>query len=284
MARIAVASRASSACLYLPKRFSTSRFSGVSRMFVPGRVAWEQATAARQASRASLMARGCRHKMRIGGSENAMEEGFIDVGPADLTEGELRGLEVGERLVLVVRHQGRITAMDDSCNHAGCLLSGGWLHPRKGAVVCPCSDTRTAVTDDGGRILKSRLADQGHAIAGSAIVPDDPARISQELERAREASAQVVLISGGTGITSRDSTFEAVSAAIARPLPGFGELFRMLSFQEIGSAAMLSRAVAGVTPEGLIVFALPGSPAAVRLACDRLILPELGHLLEELGR
>jgi 3-phenylpropionate/trans-cinnamate dioxygenase ferredoxin subunit len=79
--------------------------------------------------------------MLIGGSENAMEEeGFIDVGPADLTEGELRGLEVGERLVLVVRHQGRITAMDDSCNHAGCLLSGGWLHPRKGAVVCPCHE------------------------------------------------------------------------------------------------------------------------------------------------
>ncbi len=69
-----------------------------------------------------------------------MEEGFIDGGPADLTEGELRGLEVGERLVLVVRHQGRITAMDDSCNHAGCLLSGGWLHQRKGAVVCPCHE------------------------------------------------------------------------------------------------------------------------------------------------
>ena len=150
--------------------------------------------------------------------------------------------------------------------------------------VITCSDTRTAVTDDGGRILKSRLADHGHAIAGSAIVPDNPVRIAEELQRAREASAQVVLITGGTGITSRDSTFEAVSAAIARPLPGFGELFRMLSFQEIGSAAMLSRAVAGVTREGLIVFAMPGSPAAVRLACDRLILPELGHLLEELGR
>src|ERR1700724_3154991 len=150
--------------------------------------------------------------------------------------------------------------------------------------VIPCSDPRPAVTDDGGRILKSRLADQGHAIAGSAIVPDDPARIAEALQRAREASAQVVLITGGTGITSRDSTFEAVSAAIARPLPGFGELFRTLSFQEIGSAAMLSRAVAGVTREGLIVFAMPGSPAAVRLACDRLILPELGHLLEELGR
>ena len=152
------------------------------------------------------------------------------------------------------------------------------------AYVITCSDSRTEATDEGGRILKSRLADQGHTLSGSAIVPDDPARIGQELQRAKEAGAQVVLITGGTGITSRDSTFEAVSAAIARPLHGFGELFRMLSFQEIGSAAMLSRAVAGITKDGLILFAMPGSPGAVRLACDRLILPELGHLLEELGR
>ena len=150
--------------------------------------------------------------------------------------------------------------------------------------VITCSDSRTAQTDEGGRIIKSRLADSGHVIAGSAIVPDEPDRIAEELKRARAAGAQVALITGGTGITSRDSTFEAVSAAIARPLPGFGELFRALSFQEIGSAAMLSRAVAGITREGLIVFAMPGSPAAVKLACDRLILPELGHLLEELAR
>ena len=152
------------------------------------------------------------------------------------------------------------------------------------AYVITCSDSRTEATDEGGRILKSRLADQGHTLSGSAIVPDDPARIGQELQRAKEAGAQVVLITGGTGITSRDSTFEAVSAAIARPLHGFGELFRMLSFQEIGSAAMLSRALAGVSRHGLIVFAMPGSPGAVRLACEKLILPELGHLLEELGR
>jgi len=150
--------------------------------------------------------------------------------------------------------------------------------------VITCSDSRTAATDEGGRIIQSRLVEEGHALSGAAIVPDDPARIGQELRRASEAGAQAVLITGGTGITSRDSTFEAVTAAIARPLPGFGELFRMLSFQEIGSAAMLSRAVAGITADGLILFAMPGSPAAVRLACDRLILPELGHLLEELGR
>ena len=150
--------------------------------------------------------------------------------------------------------------------------------------VITCSDSRTEATDEGGRIIKSRLADAGHVITGSAIIPDEPSRIAGELKRAGEGGAQVALITGGTGITSRDSTFEAVSGAIARPLPGFGELFRALSFQEIGSAAMLSRAVAGVTASGLIVFAMPGSPAAVKLACDRLILPELGHLLEELAR
>ena len=150
--------------------------------------------------------------------------------------------------------------------------------------VVTCSDSRGAASDEGGRIIKSKLADRGHVIAGSAIVPDVPARILAELGRAREAGAQVALVTGGTGISSRDNTFEAVSGVIARPLPGFGELFRALSYQEIGSAAMLSRAVAGVTSEGLLVFAMPGSPAAVRLACDRLILPELTHLLEELAR
>lgn len=150
--------------------------------------------------------------------------------------------------------------------------------------VITCSDSRTEANDEGGKIIKSRLADQGHVVAGSAIVPDEPARILHQLDLARAAGAQAVLITGGTGISLRDSTFEAVSNAIARPLPGFGELFRMLSFEEIGSAAMLSRAAAGVTREGLLVFAMPGSPAAVKLACDRLILPELTHLLEELAR
>src|SRR5215470_17836287 len=129
--------------------------------------------------------------------------------------------------------------------------------------VITCSDSRSAKSDEGGRIIKSLLADQGHVIAGSAIVPDEPARIAGELSRARAAGAQAALITGGTGITSRDSTFEAVTGLLAKPLPGFGELFRMLSFEEIGSAAMLSRAVGGVTRDGLLVFAMPGSPAAV---------------------
>jgi molybdopterin adenylyltransferase len=150
--------------------------------------------------------------------------------------------------------------------------------------VITCSDSRTAESDEGGKSIRSMLADRGHVVSGSAIVPDEPARISEELQRAKEGGAQVVLVTGGTGISSRDRTFDTVSAAIAKPLPGFGELFRMLSFAEIGSAAMLSRAVGGVTKDGLVVFAMPGSPAAVKLACERLILPELTHLLEEIGR
>jgi molybdenum cofactor biosynthesis protein B len=150
--------------------------------------------------------------------------------------------------------------------------------------VITCSDSRSKETDTGGRVILDGLAAQGHVVAGYDVVPDEPARILAELARAREAGAQAALITGGTGVSKRDSTFEAVSSVLARPLPGFGELFRMLSFGEIGSAAMLSRAAAGVTREGLIVFAMPGSPSAVKLAMEKLILPELGHLLEELAR
>src|SRR5258708_35141537 len=107
--------------------------------------------------------------------------------------------------------------------------------------------------------MKSGRAALGHRGAGSAIVPDEPQRILEELQRARGVS-QVALITGGTGLSSRDSTFEAVCGMIARPLPGFGELFRMLSFEEIGAAAMLLPAVAGVTREGLRLFALPARP------------------------
>src|SRR3954468_10856424 len=152
------------------------------------------------------------------------------------------------------------------------------------AYVITCSDSRTEATDDGGRLIREKLAAHGHVQAGSAIVPDDPQRITVELQRAGASGAQVALVTGGTGLSRRDSTFEALSAAIVRPLPGFGELFRSLSYAEIGSAAMLSRAIAGQMASGLFVFAMPGSPAAVRLAMEKLILPELGHLLEELSR
>jgi molybdenum cofactor biosynthesis protein B len=157
--------------------------------------------------------------------------------------------------------------------------------PRYAKVfLITCSDTRTEATDESGRWLRGELGERGHVLSGSRIVKDEPALIVAALEQAKAAGAQAALINGGTGISSRDSTFEAISAQITRPLPGFGELFRALSYAQIGSAAMLSRAVAGVRADGLIVFAMPGSPSAVRLAAERLIFPELTHLLEELAR
>jgi molybdenum cofactor biosynthesis protein B len=157
--------------------------------------------------------------------------------------------------------------------------------PRYAKVyVVTSSDSRTEATDQGGQWIRTRLADLGHVLSGAAVIPDEPSRLLAELDKARAAGAQAVLITGGTGVSRRDRTFEAVSSAIARPLPGFGELFRALSYGEVGSAAMLSRAVAGVATDGLILFAMPGSPQAVRVACDRLIFPELTHLIEELGR
>ena len=150
--------------------------------------------------------------------------------------------------------------------------------------VITCSDSRTEETDEGGRWLRRELAARGHVHSGSLIVPDDPARIAAALEQAKIAGAQVVLLTGGTGLTSRDATFEAIQGQLARPIPGFGELFRSLSYAQVGAAAMLSRAVAGVRADGLVLFAMPGSPAAVRLAGERLIFPELTHLLEQLAR
>jgi len=156
--------------------------------------------------------------------------------------------------------------------------------PRSARVyVVTCSDSRTEATDEGGRILRDRLAAAGHAVTGSAIVPDDPQRIAAELDRAHASGAQFALVTGGTGLSSRDSTFEAISRAVVRPLPGFGELFRMLSYQEIGAAAMMSRAQLGVHARRIVV-SLPGSPNACRLALEKLVIPELSHLIREVGR
>lgn len=150
--------------------------------------------------------------------------------------------------------------------------------------VLTVSDTRTEADDEGGRLGRELVAAAGHSIAGHAIVRDEPTLVREQLVRlAGEAAADVVITTGGTGISRRDSTYEAVSALLEKRLDGFGELFRMLSYQEIGPAAMLSRAVAGLY-QGLVIFALPGSPSAVRLALEKLIVPELGHLKFEARR
>jgi molybdenum cofactor biosynthesis protein B len=156
--------------------------------------------------------------------------------------------------------------------------------PTVGCYVLTVSDTRTTETDTSGRAIRHLLEGAGHLVTGQAIVRDEPAHVTAAVEaQLRDAATRVVITTGGTGITARDSTFEAVSGLLEKRLDGFGELFRMLSFEEIGAAAMLSRATAG-TVGRKAVFLLPGSEAAVRLAMTRLILPELGHIAEQLSK
>ncbi len=146
------------------------------------------------------------------------------------------------------------------------------------------SDTRTAETDSSGAALRRALEAAGHRVADQRILPDEPDRvrglISDWLDR---DDVDGVLVNGGTGISRRDRTHEVISGLLDQRLAGFGELFRMLSYEQIGSAAMLSRAVGGIA-RGKPLFSLPGSTAAVELAIERLILPELAHLLAELRK
>jgi len=150
--------------------------------------------------------------------------------------------------------------------------------------IVTVSDTRTEATDTSGRVIAELLTAAGHAVTGRAIVKDDADLIRGLLERQLAAAGvQAIIATGGTGITSRDSTYEVVTALLQKRLDGFGELFRMLSFNEIGPAAMMSRACAGLVA-GRIVVSLPGSEGAVRLAMERLVIPEIGHLVQQAGR
>ena len=150
--------------------------------------------------------------------------------------------------------------------------------------VLTVSDTRTPDTDTSGRAIRELLAAAGHRVAAHAIVRDDQEHVrDQVIARCRDAATQVIITTGGTGITSRDGTYEAVDSLLEKRLNGFGELFRVLSFQEIGSAAMMSRATAG-TVQGRVIFALPGSENAVRLAMTRLIIPELAHVVQQVSK
>ena len=154
---------------------------------------------------------------------------------------------------------------------------------RAGCAVLTVSDTRTEADDKSGARMKELIAAAGHDVVSYAIVPDDPARIRQGLEPAlANPAVQVVFLSGGTGIAPRDTTFEALQALFEKEIAGFGELFRVLSYHEIGAAAMLSRATAGIVA-GKLVYSMPGSTAAVELAMQKLALPELGHALRRLA-
>ncbi|WP_412067367.1 molybdenum cofactor biosynthesis protein B [Rubrivirga sp. IMCC43871] len=155
-------------------------------------------------------------------------------------------------------------------------------------AVVSISDTRTEETDASGKTLSDGLREAGHTLEFYRIVPDDPEAIRAVLLHLA-GRVEVVVTTGGTGIGRRDRTVEVAERLIQKPLPGFGELFRMLSFQEVGAAAMLSRATAGVYghedgPPETLLFCCPGSVDAVRLALDRLLLPELHHLVWEIVR
>ncbi len=157
--------------------------------------------------------------------------------------------------------------------------------PSIACFVLTISDTKTPETDTSGAVIRELLAAGGHEVVGSAIVRDEPSAVQDVIQRECDGASatRALIMTGGTGITSRDTTFEAVDRLLDKRLPGFGELFRMLSFQEVGAAAMLSRAQAGVR-NGRIVVSLPGSPNACRLALEKLLIPELGHLVREVSR
>jgi molybdenum cofactor biosynthesis protein B len=151
-------------------------------------------------------------------------------------------------------------------------------------AVVTVSDTRTQETDTSGELIRKLLGEQGHRVAASHWVKDEPSDVRTLLNAVlQNPDVQVVILNGGTGISKRDGTYETVAGLLEKRLDGFGELFRSLSYQEIGSAAMMSRAVAGIY-RGRIVISIPGSEAAVRLAMEKLILPELGHLVREVNR
>lgn len=151
-------------------------------------------------------------------------------------------------------------------------------------AVITVSDTRTLADDRSGQTALDILQAAGHPVVHREIVPDEPDKIQQALQNLLDREdIQAVILTGGTGLSSRDITVETVNLFLTKLLPGFGELFRMLSYQEIGPAAMLSRATAGLAGRA-VVFVLPGSPQAVRLALEKLIAPELGHLIGQVHR
>lgn len=151
-------------------------------------------------------------------------------------------------------------------------------------AIVTVSDTRTPDSDENRHYIEARLNDLGHRVAAYRLIRDEPDQVAWVLdELADQPGVQLVLFNGGTGISPRDTTYDVVSRMLEKPLPGFGELFRMLSWNEVGAAAMLSRATAGVYKSTLIV-SMPGSPNAVRTALEKLILPEINHLAWEIAR
>jgi len=168
------------------------------------------------------------------------------------------------------------------------LHSGKIDHHKKAAEMPPAriavvtvSDSRTAETDVNGQYLKEKISSCGYILAAYHIVRDEPEEIEQLLESLTGLDVDVILFNGGTGISKRDSTYDVLVGKLEKVMPGFGELFRMLSFEQVGAAAMFSRATAGVY-RGKVIISTPGSPAAVQLAWEKLVAPELQHLVWEM--
>jgi len=150
-------------------------------------------------------------------------------------------------------------------------------------AIVTVSDSRTAETDSNAAYLRAAIAKAGHIVSAYRLIRDEPDQVVAVLEELAGTDAQILLWNGGTGISPRDTTYDALSRKLEKTLPGFGEIFRMLSYQEIGAAAMMSRATAGVY-QGRVVISTPGSPNAVKLAWEKLILPEIAHLAWEVSR
>lgn len=150
-------------------------------------------------------------------------------------------------------------------------------------AIVTVSDTRTAETDRSGQAIRALAEEMGHRVVDYRIVKDEPDAVQAALEDFSRGAAQMIIFNGGTGVSRRDQTYDVLARSLEKELPGFGELFRMLSYAEIGSAAMMSRATAGIF-RGCAVISLPGSTNAVRLAMKELILPEIRHLAWEMTR
>lgn len=153
-----------------------------------------------------------------------------------------------------------------------------------GFAVITLSDTRSDLTDESGKFIKNALADAGHTVPMYRVLKEDRVKIKTTLQDClSDPEVNVIVTNGGTGIASRDSTIEVMASLLEKQLDGFGELFRMLSYQEIGPAAMMSRALGGIA-KNRVLFAIPGSTNAVRLAMEKLILPQAGHVFWELNK
>jgi molybdenum cofactor biosynthesis protein B len=170
------------------------------------------------------------------------------------------------------------------------MTSGKSDHQYKASQMPPArlsivtvSDSRKVETDTNGLYLKEQVAQAGFVLVDYSIVPDEPDIIDALIETLMKTDTQIILFNGGTGMSKRDTTFDVISRKLEKVMPGFGEIFRMLSYDQVGAAAMFSRAVAGVY-KGKVIISTPGSPAAVQLAWEKLIAPEIQHLAWEINR